>query len=119
MPCYVTSVVTKELLTYDQHIINICQKYAQHIACFASNSDGSCCDDQVVAKLFEGFNQLCTEGVDWKDPDDNVRFLKPFVACWLADGKERMTLTGFLKVSDEFISLQCANVSQTRCRQIH
>lgn len=39
------------------------------------------------------------EGWDWKDAEGNIRWIKPFVANWLADGAERKMLTGFLKVT--------------------
>jgi hypothetical protein len=53
---------------------------------------------KVLAAIFEGFNSKHIEGVYWKDAESIIRFLKPFLALWLADGKERLTLTGFLKV---------------------
>ena len=50
------------------------------------------------------------EGWDWKDAEGNIRWIKPFVAKWLADGAERKMLTGFLKVTaDHHTDTECTN----------
>jgi hypothetical protein len=53
---------------------------------------------QVVRLVFEGFNELNMNGACWMDADGNIRQVKPYLAHWAADGKERQILTGRLKV---------------------
>jgi hypothetical protein len=54
---------------------------------------------QAIALVFEGFNTVHVEGAHWKDVDSYIRFIKPFLGLWIADGKEMKALAGFLKVS--------------------
>lgn len=59
----------------------------------------------VISHVFAGFNKLHDYGADWKDAEGNVRWIKAFIANWLADGAERKMLTGFLKVMSAVDSL--------------
>jgi hypothetical protein len=53
---------------------------------------------KVISLLFEGFNDAHRNGVYWRDADQMVQRVVPWISHWLADGKERQSLTGFLRV---------------------